>query len=74
MLLTLLGIAAAGAVGYNCVKDEEHREKTKKVVSKLGDSLANQAMKSGNQDCIDAAQKWYDSKSNGTDNNSDEDY
>ena len=38
MLLTLLGIAAAGAVGYNCVKDEEHREKTKKVVSIFGDS------------------------------------
>ncbi|MBR6418924.1 MAG: hypothetical protein IKS42_01180 [Oscillospiraceae bacterium] len=34
MLLTLLGVAVAGAVGYNALKDEESRERTGRVLSK----------------------------------------
>ena len=32
MLLEILSIAALGAVGFNSVKDEEHRAKTKKFL------------------------------------------
>lgn len=45
MLFTLLGIAAAGFVGYNAVKDEESREKTGEIIKKVGSVLADVAEK-----------------------------
>lgn len=60
MLTELLLIAGAGFLGKKAL---ENPKKTKEVVTKIGDSLAKQAMKSGNPDCQASAEKYYDARS-----------
>lgn len=43
MLFGILGMAALGALGYNAVKDEESRTKTKSIVAKAVDALEKEA-------------------------------
>lgn len=59
MLTELLLIAGAGFLGKKAL---ENPEKAKEVVTKFGDALANQAMKSGTSDCQASAQKYYDAR------------
>lgn len=37
MLLGILGMAALGALGYNAVKDEDSRTKTKRIIAEMID-------------------------------------
>ena len=74
MLLTLLGLTAAGALGYNCVKDEEHRKKTMNFIEKTADYMATKASESDNADCRNAAQRYYESKARNLDDSYDEEY
>lgn len=41
------------------------------AIEKFGDRMASEAMKSGNQDCIDSATKYYEAKSRRADRNND---
>lgn len=59
MLTELLLIAGAGFLGKKAI---ENPDKAKDFVNKLGDAMANQAMKSGNSECQKAAQEYYDAK------------
>ena len=47
MLLTLIGLAAAGVVGYNAVKDEESRQKTGQIIKKTAHFAAEFTEKMG---------------------------
>lgn len=40
MLLSLIGFAALGTVGYNALKDEASREKTGNVLKKTGEIIS----------------------------------
>ena len=63
MLTELLLIAGAGFLGKKAI---ENPDKTKEFVNKLGDAMANQAMKSDNLECQEAAQRYYDAKARQT--------
>lgn len=39
MLLEIIGAIAIGAIGYNALKDEESRKKTKKTMKNFGDAV-----------------------------------
>lgn len=56
MLTELLLVAGACFLGKKALDDPD---KAKEVMKKCGDSLANKAMKSGNAECQEAAEKYY---------------
>lgn len=59
MLTELLLIAGAGFLGKKAL---DNPDKAKEVMTKIGDSMAKQAMKSDNPDCQAAAQKYYEAR------------
>ena len=75
MLFEILGIAALWLLGYNCTKDEEHREKSKKALDSFFDASMKVAERKHNNNIIDDdnfekiqnAYNNYKSKSNYSD-------
>lgn len=59
MLTELLLLAGAGLLGKKAI---ENPEKTKEIIGKLGDSMADQCLKSDNPDCQKAGLDYYDAK------------
>ncbi len=56
MLTELLLVAGACFLGKKAL---DNPDKAKEVMKKCGDSLAHEAMKSGNAECQEAAEKYY---------------
>lgn len=57
MLLGLLSIAGLGALGYNAVKDEKSRIKTKSIVAKTIDAFEKEMTKKYNRGEMNDEQK-----------------
>lgn len=58
MLLGILGMAALGALGYNAVKDEDSRTKTKGIIAGIidqGDKMMDKKFQNGE---IDEEEYW----------------
>lgn len=56
MLLEILGMAALGALGYNSIKDEESKQKTKSFIAKTMESCEKTITKKANRGEFNADQ------------------
>ncbi len=73
MLLEILGIAGLIAVPALDKMIFGGGTGGSNTMEKIGDKMASEAMKSGNQDCIDSATRYYEAKARRADRNSSSD-